>query len=228
MVLGQISLNLSCVIYLFLYVPQVIHNHKQISLEGLSVHLHIILYAAYGLDVLYGVGTHLPWQYVLVSSIGWVLLTLQHAQFIRHFKRSKRILWQGSFYIGLLCISTVLAYAIAHPGWLHRFQYLCGYLAQIGFSVALAPQILKSYRLQSTQAIHVLFIGLNFILNLLDSITAWQLNWGWPNKLGALCGLLLSSILLLQYSRCVINEPEPVPECEPAREPNIGRARARR
>lgn len=199
MSLGQISLNLSFLLYLFLYLPQVIHNQKQASLEGLSIKMHMTLYLAYCLDLLYGFGTQLPWQYLTVSSIGWLLLTIQHVQFIRHFKQQQHNVWQIIFYALLFALSILLAYGISQRPFSTEQMPYCGYLAQIGFVMAFVPQILKSHRLQSAQALSILFILLNFFLAVLDSMSAWQLGWSWPNKIGALLGILLTTVLMLQY-----------------------------
>lgn len=199
MSLGQSSLNLSFLLYLFLYLPQVIHNQKQTSLDGLSIKMHMTLYLAYCLDLLYGFGTQLPWQYLSVSGIGWLLLTIQHVQFIQHFKQKNHGAWQFIFYILLFTFSILLVYGISQKPFSAEEMPYCGYLAQIGFVIAFVPQILKSQRLKSAQAISALFILLNFLLAVLDSISAWQLGWGWPNKLGALLGVLLTTVLMLQY-----------------------------
>ena len=82
MMLGQISLNLSFLMYMFLYLPQLIHNQKQTNLAELSKWMHLTLYLGYSLDLVYGFGNNLPWQYRTVSAIGWVLLTIQHFQLI--------------------------------------------------------------------------------------------------------------------------------------------------
>jgi uncharacterized protein with PQ loop repeat len=73
-----------------------------------------------------------------------------------------------------------------------------GFIAQIGFCIALAPQIIKSRQKQSIAAISLTYIIFNSFLSCLDTICAWQLNWGWPNKLGSIGMLCLNLIILLQ------------------------------
>ncbi len=201
MFLGQISLNLSFLIYMFLYLPQIIHNQKQDSLDGLSIGMHITLYLAYFLDLIYGFGTQLPWQYLTVSSIGWLLLNVQHVQLIRYFRQTSYWVGQIVFCFLLLSLSALLVYSISQSPFSNLIILYCGYLSQIGFVIAFVPQILKSQRLKSAQSINVIFILLNFLLVALDCISAWQLGWGWPNKLGPLLGILLTGILMLQYRR---------------------------
>jgi uncharacterized protein with PQ loop repeat len=202
MILGQISLNLSFLMYMFLYLPQVIHNQKQTSLVGLSKWMHLTLYIAYFLDLVYGFGTQLPWQYRIVSGVGWVLLNIQHLQLIHYFKRTKQSALQMAFYSILVIITALLIWVLSSQ---HSFINLqlpaIGYVSQIGFAIAFIPQILKSKRLQSSQAMNIFYILLCLFLAMLDCISAWQLEWGWPNKLGSCCLVLMTSILLMQYYR---------------------------
>jgi uncharacterized protein with PQ loop repeat len=200
--LGQISLNLSFLMYMFLYLPQLIHNQKQTNLAELSKWMHLTLYLGYSLDLVYGFGNNLPWQYRTVSAIGWVLLTIQHFQLIYHFKQTEQKFFQISFY-GILLFSTALLIllSINPKPFVHLALYILGYAAQIAFVIAFIPQILKSKRLQSAQALNIFYILLCLLLAILDCISAWQLNWGWPNKLGSCLIILLTSMLLMQYYR---------------------------
>lgn len=196
--LGQISLNLSFLMYMFLYLPQVIHNQRQSSLEGLSPWMHLTLYSAYSLDLLYGCGQNLPWQYCAVSFIGWGLLTIQHLQFICYFSHSKQISIQRIFYGLFIFTSFILIWSINKKPFTSLSLNYIGYIAQINFVIAFIPQIIRSMQLQSAHALNFLYILLNFSLAGLDCISAWQLKWGWPNKLGSGCLVLLTGILLLQ------------------------------
>ena len=200
--LGQISLNLSFLMYMFLYLPQLIHNQKQTNLAELSKWMHLTLYLGYSLDLVYGFGNNLPWQYRTVSAIGWVLLTIQHFQLIYHFKQTEQKFFQIRFY-GILLFSTaiLILLSINPKPFVHLALYILGYAAQIAFVIAFIPQILKSKRLQSAQALNIFYILLCLLLAILDCISAWQLNWGWPNKLGSCLIILLTSMLLMQYYR---------------------------
>lgn len=199
--LGQISLNLSFSIYMFLYLPQLIHNQKQTTLNGLSIWMHTILYLAYAFDLIYGFGTNLPWQYRTISGVGWLLLSIQHFQFMSHFKQRQQKVFETFFYILLPCMVILVACSAYLKPFSHLSIQCIGYLAQMGFVIAFLPQILKSKQLQSSQSINVIYILLNALLAALDIISAWQLHWGWPNKLGALLNLLFTGILLIQYKK---------------------------
>ena len=203
MMVGQISLNLSLCIYMFLYLPQIIHNQQQIDLTGLSKWMHLILYLAYFLDLLYGFGINLPWQYRVVSAVGLLLMTTQHLQFIRHFKYQKQKRPQTTFYSILICSSAILVWGISQKPFASVSLTYIGYISQSAFVLALIPQILKSKQLQSAQAINIVYIILNLLLATLDCISAWLLKWGWPNEIGASLTVLLTSVLLVQYCQYV-------------------------
>lgn len=198
--LGQISLNLSFFMYLFLYLPQVVHNQKQANLGELSKGMHLIMYFGYSLDLLYGFGNHLPWQYRAVSAVGWLLLTTQHLQLMGYFKQTEQTFLRMIFYSVLLLSTTLILFIILQktPS-LPLILYSIGYASQTAFIIAFIPQILKSKRLQSAQALNIVYIVLCLVLSILDCISAWQLEWGWPNKLGASLMILLTSMLVLQY-----------------------------
>lgn len=201
MIVGQISLNLSFFTYMFLYLPQVIHNQKRTSLEGLSKRMHLILYLAYFLDLLYGFGKELPWQYRAVSATGWLLLTIQHLQLIHHFKNTLQMTYRRVFYSIMLSICAILIWGISQKPFANLSLNFIGYISQIGFSLAFIPQIMKSKQLQSAAAMNHTYILLSVFLAILDAISAWQLGWGWPNQLGACLAILFSSVLMLQYYR---------------------------
>lgn len=196
--LGQISLNLSFFIYIILYLPQIIHNQKQANLDGLSTCMHMILYCAYSLDVLYGFTIELPWQYRAVSSVGWFLLNIQHLQLAHHFKQKKKYTITHG-YSGLLLTSISLVfYGIQCQPFSEQSIDLFGYVAQLGFIGATIPQIIKTKQIKSAQAINLHYVLFNVLLSLLDLISAWKLEWGWPNKVGSAILLSFMCILLLQ------------------------------
>lgn len=195
--LGDVCLNLGFIFYCVLYVPQIFHNHKKQDLDGLSILMHITLYLAYFFDWLYGSLTGLPWQYRLIAALGWIYLTFQQLQLITYYRHKQRynlvslcsVVWVG---YGML-----FGYTLGHT--YHEVLVTSfGCIAQIGFCIALLPQIVKSRQRQSGAAMSLTYIAFTNILSCLDIICAWQLNWGWPNKLGSIGLLCLTLILLLQ------------------------------
>ena len=196
--LGQISLNLAFIFYCILYVPQIVHNHKQRDLEGLSILMHLILYCAYFFDCLYGALTDLPWQYRLIAALGWIYLTLQQLQLIHYYRYEQRYTLVSLFFVIWAGSGTLLGYAFVHTTYHEALVTSFGFIAQMGFCIALLPQIIKSHQRQSIAAISLTYIVFNSFLSCLDIICAWQLNWGWPNKLGSIGLLCLTLTFMLQ------------------------------
>ncbi|MCR9192915.1 MAG: PQ-loop domain-containing transporter [Gammaproteobacteria bacterium] len=199
MVIGQITLNLSLLIYTVLYLPQVVHNQKQTNLDGLSKWMHVLLYFSYSLDLVYGFAADLPWQYRLVSGTGWLLLTIQHIQLTYHFKLKKKQTAEQGYYSLLIIVFVALIYCIGQESLSLTIINLMGYTAQTGFVIAIIPQIIKSKQLKSAQAINITYILFNLVLSFLDLVSAWKLEWGWPNKAGSAAIFVLMSILLIQH-----------------------------
>lgn len=198
--LGTLSLNLAFVLYCVLYVPQILHNHKLGDLKGISLFMHGLLYAAYCLDGLYGFLAHLPWQYQCVALLGWLYLNIQQFQICKHFNQSRdrkiRYFCYGLFMLSTLAILCILNNLSLSTPCLYKI----GFLAQLGFCTALLPQFIKSQRMQSFQTLSLIYLALNSLLSGLDSLSAWSLHWGWPNKIGSLLVLGLSLTLLLRRS----------------------------
>lgn len=80
MLLGEITLNLSCVLYFFFYLPQLWHNLKYQCIDELSLSFHALLFISATADLFYGFGRIIQWQYCLISVVLFVCLLFQHAQ----------------------------------------------------------------------------------------------------------------------------------------------------
>lgn len=203
-ILGNLTLNVAFVLYIIVYIPQIIHNNKLANIANLSLWLHFLLYISYAFDLVYGFATYLPWQYKLVSMIGLTLVMIQHMQLLRLFISKK--LW---IYVKFNLIFFVVSLAIIYH-FLNRIIYndlsilagtIFGGIAQICGLIYCIPQIIKNKRLQSTNGINRYFIYLNLTLAGLDTISAWCLNWGWPNKLAAPVLFFLMLIIIGQYKK---------------------------
>ena len=198
--IGSICLNIAFVLYLLVYLPQILHNAQSNHIVNLSLNMHFILYIGYILDLFYGFSSHLQWQYRAVSVVGLTVLTVQHLQITRHFwVNSKRaivnlnLLFLFSVGIGIFYFFTVDEGVCSEQTTL-----LIGYISRICFLLYTLPQIIKNKALKSASAISIQFIYLNLTLAVLDLIAAWCLNWGWPNKLGSPIMVCLMLIMLMQ------------------------------
>jgi len=202
-VIGAMSLNLSFGLYLILYIPQIIHNRKSTNIAQLSLNLHLLLYVSYFFDLCYGFSMHLPWQYKTVSIIGLLLIGIQHLQFIQYFMNTQR-LFLTQLSISFLIINFGAIYyffSIAHATLPQETTILVGTIARFAGLMYCLPQMIKNKFTQSANALSVHFLRLNFTLALLDTISSWCLDWGWPNKIAAPISMMFMTIILGQIKK---------------------------
>ena len=198
-------------IYLLFYVPQLLHNRVLEHIKNFSVLMHILLCIAYLADLMYGFALHLPWQYRSVSIVGVTLVLLQHLQLIHYFWFMKQLWYVNCFILGLISALLLLFYYfVMDPAILRvtTVKLYCGGVSQICFLLYTMPQLIKNYVLRSTAALSLIFIYLNLLLALLDTISAWCLHWGWPNKFGSPFMVILMVFALLQskkYSKYTVS-----------------------
>ena len=193
--IGNIALNISFAIYLVLYLPQVIHNFRRRSTDGLSFLMHVILVIGYTADMMYGFGRHMQLQYCLVSIIGLVCLGVQHFQIGYYDKFSANYVAASLLLVAWLGYAL---YAIIGPV-LPAHDYInAGYVAWATGVLYTFPQIWKNYRFASTMGVSLLFIVFDIISSSCDSVSAWCLHWDLPSKIGSPIECLLGFVLLIQ------------------------------
>lgn len=195
---GNISLNLSFMLYLIVYFPQIVHNQKTEHIAYLSLNMHAALYLGYIIDLLYGFYIALPWQYLMVSSVGCVFLTLQHLQITHYFYRQR----QHFFTLGMLgAIILMVCFIIdtlinKHVAILNIDLVQLGWVSQFLFAICFLPQWIKNIQTRTRLALSGYFLALNIITTCLDLCSAWCLNWGWPNKIGPVFILIFLLLLI--------------------------------
>jgi uncharacterized protein with PQ loop repeat len=162
--------------------------------------MHVILCSACALDFLYSFGRHMPWQYKVVTLSGLACLFIQHIQVYRYADytiKSKTIFWFASVF--LICLLLL----IVHGLWLKSFNYsvlmAAEDTAQTCWIIYVLPQVIKNYKFKTTEGISLYFVILGAIASASDSISAWCLNWDYPNKFGSPLGLLFKILLLTQF-----------------------------
>ncbi|MFN5539412.1 MAG: PQ-loop repeat-containing protein [Candidatus Melainabacteria bacterium] len=198
--IGNISLNISLIVYLTFLIPQIINNIQAKNIQGLSLGFHFILFAAFICDLLYGFGEQMQWQYKAVTIVGLICLSVQHYQIYVHKEldfKSKQIYWLLS--IVFFCFLSLGFFFIQNfhlnKSWILAF----GTVSQAGWITYAIPQIFKNYQLKSTLGISIYFVTLSTIAVTCDIVSAWSLNWGLPNKIGAPISLFIKLILLSQF-----------------------------
>lgn len=197
--IGSSALNASFILYLLVYLPQIMHNRCKKNLANLSNGMHFSLFCGYFVDLCYGFCKHLPWQYKTVSIVGVILLVIQHVQIIIHRKQEK------NFYALIFNILVLVAAAFFAGTFFIKLHgrlsadttIILGYVARFFFLIYLIPQLIKN-KYQSTTAVSPHMIYLSLILCVCDGISAWCLDWGWPNKIAMPFTLTLLLMLLRQ------------------------------
>ena len=203
MMIGRMSLNISFIVYLLVYLPQILHNRRKQHLPSLSLPMHYILCSSYCLDVLYGFSSDLQWQYKTVSIVGLILLIVQHVQLSKHYQTQNNARVIHYHRLFLLAISTLILYFFIEKQATLSEQttQTIGFLSRIGFLMYTVPQIIKNKTLKSTHGISIAFVYLSLTLSILDMTSAWCLDWGWPNKIGPPLTISLSLIMLRQRKK---------------------------
>lgn len=193
--IGNITLNLSFLIYLVLYLPQVIYNMRRKSTDGLSFLMHTILIIGYIADMMYGFGRHMQLQYRLVSMIGLGCLGVQHIQIGYYAKITLNYVMATFLLLGWLAYAL---YAIIGPV-LPAHDYInAGYVAWATGVVYTLPQVWKNYRFASAMGVSVLFVVFDILSSTCDTVSAWCLNWDIPSKFGSPIECVLGFVLLIQ------------------------------
>ncbi|OGT42214.1 MAG: hypothetical protein A3F13_02150 [Gammaproteobacteria bacterium RIFCSPHIGHO2_12_FULL_40_19] len=196
---GEITLSISTVVYVIWFLPQIRENYQRKSTEGLSLWMHGLLLLGYTIDLMYGFGRHMQWQYRLVTIVGLICLLIQHVQFARYDLKSKTEYWN---YIALTCLVViVLSYAILNITVFHHGKWyytMTGYIESACYFSYMFPQIIKIYRQKSTEGLSKLFIAFSIVLSVLDFISALTLHWAIPSLLMPSVDIFKKSIVVFQ------------------------------
>ena len=204
--IGTITLNVAFILYLVVYVPQIIHNRCEKNLAHLSDGMHFSLFSGYLLDLFYGFSKYLPWQYKSVSVIGLILILIQHFQLIHYHKKQEQIykLTINILALGVFIALSGIFFTLFNGHFSPVTTNLLGYAARFFFLIYLIPQLIKNKRHQAALAVSQHMIYLSLTLCLFDGISAWCLDWGWPNKLATPFTITLLLILLNQTKKRMV------------------------
>ncbi|MDF1756882.1 MAG: PQ-loop repeat-containing protein [Legionellaceae bacterium] len=199
--IGSFSLNISLFFYCIVYLPQIFHNRTTANLSDLSIWMHGLLFLSYSFDLVYGFASGLPWQYKLVSIVGLLLVSIQHIQLQKLFILQKYYSRFKAGVVLIICSSLLISYIftkIQNHSLDASTILILGIIARASGLMYCIPQIIKNKVNQSSRAVSLYFIYLNLLLAVLDSISAWCLNWGWPNKIASPVNIAVMLIILWQ------------------------------
>lgn len=192
--IGNYSLNISMVTYIIMYLPQLYHNNKG-RLTDLSLLFHGLLIFYYLTDLMYGFGLLMPWQYRLVSVVGFVCLLIQHLQLFKIY-RNKRYFIYSTYG---LCLFGIFGFFSVFYAFTKTFFIVIGYFSQVIGLFYTIPQIYKNIGSCAALSLNIGYLGLVFICSSCDNISAWTLHWPTPSKFGAIIRIFFVSILIFQW-----------------------------
>lgn len=197
--IGEITLSISTVIYIVWFLPQIWENFQRKSTQGLSLWMHGLLLLGYTIDLMYGFGRHMQWQYRLVTITGLMCLFVQHIQFALYNLKSKTAYWN---YVALtVLVLIVFVYSILNLTVFHHGKWyydMTGYVESVCYFSYLFPQIIKNFHEKSTDGLSSLFVVFSILLNLLDFTSALALHWDLPSLLMPTIDFAKKSILVFQ------------------------------
>lgn len=199
-ILGMLSLNIAFVLYLIVFVPQIWHNRRCESLKNLSPMMHLVLYFGVLFDLFYGFANNFQWQYKTVSIASLLVLSVQHVQLFRFFRQ--RMAWRDlsiNIVMALIMLASICYFFLEmHHQLAPILALVVGYTSRLCYQLYAIPQIMKNIKLQDANAVSGYFLFINITLLILDTISGWCLDWGWPAKLSPPISLVMMSILLYQ------------------------------
>lgn len=195
--IGHIFLNVAFVLYLILYLPQLVHNAKYQTFAHMSFLMHAMLLQAYSCDLIYAFTRHMPWQYLTVSCIGLMCLSIQHFQWLLFCKQQKQSRWIYYLIIGGLIV--------LWPILLSNKPSLNAWIARIFFLFHFLPQIIKYHvHPHERDAIDMHYLVLSIALSGCDLGAAWCLSWDLPNLWSTFLSLIFKLYLLGQIASDIL------------------------
>lgn len=192
--ISYISINVSFIIYCIYFLPQIIHNQLKCQLSHISNGTHILMVCANILDLIYGFGFKLQWQYRVVTILALAYLVFQQWQIYRN--RSKK---SSKFHLVILLIITagiiLVKLDILRSDQLEKI----GFISMFCYSIYWIPQIIKNIQERKATAFSVIFLLLNVLALVCDEISALIFNWPLPSVISPLLMLSLLLIMVGQY-----------------------------
>ena len=203
--IGIISLNISFLIYFLYFFPQIIYNQIKCQANNISYFTQLLMITANGLDLVYGFGLKLQWQYRTVSIFSLSCLLFQQWQIHRDSK--KKLFF---FHLSAISISIVSLLTAVNTTLSTETLTQIGVISMLCYSIYWLPQIIKNARNKSAQGFSKLFIMLNGLALTCDEISAISLAWPLPSIISPL--LLLVSLVVLINQQMTFNVSKKNPD----------------
>jgi len=194
--LGIVSINISLLIYLFYFFPQIIYNHMLHKADGISYTTQSMMVLANLLDLVYGFGSIQNWQYRLVTIITLFCLMAQKYQIYRDSKNKSLFLHLGVIIIFFLAVLVTFNVDMLSSLALD----LVGYASVGLYSIYWLPQIVKNYQLKRADGFNVYFIYLTIIALICDEISSLVFSWPLPSILSPPLIIAFLIVIILQKS----------------------------
>ncbi|WP_119328754.1 PQ-loop repeat-containing protein [Cysteiniphilum halobium] len=201
--IGHISINISFIIYCIYFLPQIIHNQLKHQAGHISHGTHLLMVIANVLDLIYGFGFDLQWQYRVVTMLTLGCLLFQQWQIYRDSERTKNEKRKKakSYNFHIICL-LVIAVGIALVS-LHNLNDTMleniGFISMFCYAVYWLPQIIKNIKEKNATAFSLIFLVLNVLALVCDEISALNFGWPLPSIISPIIILSLLFIMVGQY-----------------------------
>ena len=193
--IGHITLNISLLVYLIYFIPQIIHNHRQNTTADISLSTHSLMIAANIMDLIYGFGFSLEWQYRLVTILTLSFLMIQQFQILKaQFNTALRIHTIAICLI--IAIIILLIYSNIMP---HSLLITAGIISSVIYCGYWIPQIILNFKLKKADGFSIVYLRLVFIACVCDLTSAISLGWPYPSVITPI--IIMSMILVIFYQR---------------------------
>ncbi|MDA0911179.1 MAG: PQ-loop repeat-containing protein [Proteobacteria bacterium] len=201
--IGHISINISFVIYCIYFLPQIIHNQLKHQAGHISHGTHLLMVVANVLDLIYGFGFDLQWQYRVVTMLTLACLLFQQWQIYRDSDIGERTGDRKgeSYNFHVICLF-IIAVGIALVS-LHNLNNAMleniGFISMFCYAVYWLPQIIKNIKEKNATAFSLIFLVLNVLALICDEISALSFGWPLPSIISPIVILSLLFIMVGQY-----------------------------
>ncbi|MFZ9036126.1 MAG: PQ-loop repeat-containing protein [Francisellaceae bacterium] len=201
--IGTISINISFALYCIYFLPQVIYNQIYRHASRISHTTQFLMILANTLDLIYGFGFNLQWQYRMVTIITLICLLIQQWQIWRD---ESSISWRLHLAVfATLIIGMILA--LVKPLADAALENI-GFASMIAYSVYFLPQIVKNYQQKAADGFSISFILLNALALLCDEVSALSFNWPLPSIISP--AFILAFLVIMIVQSMFYKRPHPL------------------